>query len=542
MWLPRSVFITSSHHYSPPCGCQGQPSSLPPLHLAAKVSLHHFLPPLLPSIWLPRSPSITSSHHYSPPCGCQGQPSSFPPLHVAAKVSLHHILPPLLPTITPLHVAAKVSLHHFLPPLLPSIWLPRSVFIISSPLFGCQGQSSSFPPTITPLHVAAKVSLHHFLPSIWLPRSVIITSSHHYSPPFGCQGQSSSLPPTITPLHVAAKVSLHHFLPSVWLPRSVIITSSHHYSPPCGCQGQSSSLPPTITPLHVAAKVSLHHFLPPLLPSMWLPRSVIITSSHHYSPPCGCQGQSSSLPPTITPLHVAAKVSHHHFLPPLLPSMWLPRSAFITSSPLFGCQGQSSSLPPTITPLHVAAKVSLHHFLPPLLPSMWLPRSVIITSSHHYSPPCGCQGQSSSLPPTITPLHVAAKVSHHHFLPPLLPSMWLPRSVIITSSHHYSPPFGCQGQSSSLPPTITPLHVAAKEGQDAIVGHLLRRGADVHLLDTSLRSALHIASGGQHAGCVELLLKHGAGDSQDKHGQTARHMARKDGVKQVFRKYLDHIT
>ncbi|XP_046561854.1 ankyrin repeat domain-containing protein 16-like [Haliotis rubra] len=88
----------------------------------------------------------------------------------------------------------------------------------------------------------------------------------------------------------------------------------------------------------------------------------------------------------------------------------------------------------------------------------------------------------------------------------------------------------------------TPLHVAAKEGQDAIMQCLLRRGANVHLLDTSLRSALHIASGGQHAGCVELLLQHGAGASQDKHGQTARQMAKKDDVKQVFKKYLDHVT
>ncbi|XP_071083828.1 ankyrin repeat domain-containing protein 16-like [Haliotis cracherodii] len=122
------------------------------------------------------------------------------------------------------------------------------------------------------------------------------------------------------------------------------------------------------------------------------------------------------------------------------------------------------------------------------------------------------------------PLHLVSEAGELEALDFLLYTFHLSVDTRTTSTH------------------CTPLHVAAKEGQDATVGHLLRRGADVHLLDTSLRSALHIASGGQHAGCVELLLKHGAGDSQDKHGQTARHMARKDGVKQVFRKYLDHIT
>ena len=46
-----------------------------------------------------------------------------------------------------------------------------------------------------------------------------------------------------------------------------------------------------------------------------------------------------------------------------------------------------------------------------------------------------------------------------------------------------------------------------------------------------------MASGSQHAGCVELLLRHGAADNADVTGTLARDSAVKESVKTVFKQY-----
>ena len=53
--------------------------------------------------------------------------------------------------------------------------------------------------------------------------------------------------------------------------------------------------------------------------------------------------------------------------------------------------------------------------------------------------------------------------------------------------------------------------------------------------------ALHIASGGQHAETVKVLLEHGAQIVPDKTGTTPDKLARKDNVKDVF-KHHEEIT
>ncbi|CAC5404193.1 unnamed protein product [Mytilus coruscus] len=73
-----------------------------------------------------------------------------------------------------------------------------------------------------------------------------------------------------------------------------------------------------------------------------------------------------------------------------------------------------------------------------------------------------------------------------------------------------------------------------KEGQTDTVRFLLSAGADVDHTDTMGRTALHIASGGQHADTVRLLLEHGAQMLNDKTGTTPDKLARKDIVKDVF--------
>ena len=47
-------------------------------------------------------------------------------------------------------------------------------------------------------------------------------------------------------------------------------------------------------------------------------------------------------------------------------------------------------------------------------------------------------------------------------------------------------------------------------------------------------TALHMASGSQHAECVSLLLQHGAQDTSDVTGTMARDLALKENVISVF--------
>ncbi|KAL8612486.1 hypothetical protein ACOMHN_053740 [Nucella lapillus] len=54
--------------------------------------------------------------------------------------------------------------------------------------------------------------------------------------------------------------------------------------------------------------------------------------------------------------------------------------------------------------------------------------------------------------------------------------------------------------------SITALHLAAKEGQDAVIQLLVQNGADVNLTDNKGRTALHIARAAQHSSSVNVLL------------------------------------
>nr|XP_031526732.1 ankyrin repeat domain-containing protein 16 isoform X1 [Vicugna pacos]XP_031526733.1 ankyrin repeat domain-containing protein 16 isoform X1 [Vicugna pacos]XP_031526734.1 ankyrin repeat domain-containing protein 16 isoform X1 [Vicugna pacos] len=87
---------------------------------------------------------------------------------------------------------------------------------------------------------------------------------------------------------------------------------------------------------------------------------------------------------------------------------------------------------------------------------------------------------------------------------------------------------------------LTALHLAAKvcfntqEGHVSTVRTLLSLGADISSKDERDRSALHLACAGQHAACVEFLLRAGLGDSPDKAGTLAEQLAQSADVLQCF--------
>ncbi|KAG9489866.1 hypothetical protein GDO78_005668 [Eleutherodactylus coqui] len=73
-----------------------------------------------------------------------------------------------------------------------------------------------------------------------------------------------------------------------------------------------------------------------------------------------------------------------------------------------------------------------------------------------------------------------------------------------------------------------------KEGHVGSLSTLLSLGADLNSRDSKGRSALHMACSGQHAGCVDFLLKSGLKDSADVNGTFAEQLAKKDEVKKMF--------
>ncbi|XP_063782862.1 ankyrin repeat domain-containing protein 16 isoform X2 [Pseudophryne corroboree] len=93
---------------------------------------------------------------------------------------------------------------------------------------------------------------------------------------------------------------------------------------------------------------------------------------------------------------------------------------------------------------------------------------------------------------------------------------------------------GVNVNETATPVLLSPLHYAAKEGHVRSISVLLSLGADLKYQDAKGRSALHMASSGQHAECVTFLLKSGLSDTPDCHGMFAEQLAERPEVKQVF--------
>ncbi|KAK7896856.1 hypothetical protein WMY93_022181 [Mugilogobius chulae] len=81
---------------------------------------------------------------------------------------------------------------------------------------------------------------------------------------------------------------------------------------------------------------------------------------------------------------------------------------------------------------------------------------------------------------------------------------------------------------------LTPLHYAAKEGHVSTILMLKELGADLQIQDAKGRTALHMASIGQHAEAVTTLLQMGLKNSPDSSGTTPRQIATKPAVIQAF--------
>ncbi|XP_068163381.1 ankyrin repeat domain-containing protein 16 [Antennarius striatus] len=81
---------------------------------------------------------------------------------------------------------------------------------------------------------------------------------------------------------------------------------------------------------------------------------------------------------------------------------------------------------------------------------------------------------------------------------------------------------------------LTALHYAAKEGQTSTIKTLLELGADLHARDGKGRSALHMASVGQHVDAAMALMQLGLKDSEDASGTTAQQLAKKPDAVRLF--------
>ncbi|XP_025786792.1 ankyrin repeat domain-containing protein 16 [Puma concolor] len=72
---------------------------------------------------------------------------------------------------------------------------------------------------------------------------------------------------------------------------------------------------------------------------------------------------------------------------------------------------------------------------------------------------------------------------------------------------------------------MSEVYFNTQEGHVSTVQVLLALGADINCKDARNRSALHLACAGQHAACVELLLRSGLRDSRDDTGALAQQLA-----------------
>ena len=86
----------------------------------------------------------------------------------------------------------------------------------------------------------------------------------------------------------------------------------------------------------------------------------------------------------------------------------------------------------------------------------------------------------------------------------------------------------------------TPLHVAAWNDHESIVGLLVDRGADIDAADVDRRRPLHVAAWNGHESVVGLLVDRGADvDAADAYRDTPLHMAAREGHDSVARLLLD---
>lgn len=81
---------------------------------------------------------------------------------------------------------------------------------------------------------------------------------------------------------------------------------------------------------------------------------------------------------------------------------------------------------------------------------------------------------------------------------------------------------------------LTASHYAAKEGHTSTILTLRELGADLHIQDTKGRTALHMASIGQHSEAVSVLLQLGLKNCPDSSGITPQQIAQKPAVVQAF--------
>uniref|UniRef100_A0A8C6V237 Ankyrin repeat domain-containing protein 16 n=1 Tax=Neogobius melanostomus TaxID=47308 RepID=A0A8C6V237_9GOBI len=89
---------------------------------------------------------------------------------------------------------------------------------------------------------------------------------------------------------------------------------------------------------------------------------------------------------------------------------------------------------------------------------------------------------------------------------------------------------------------LTALLYAAKEGHSSTIRTLEELGADLHVQDAKGRTALHMASIGQHAEAVSVLLELGLKNCPDSSGTTPQQLAIKPAVIQAFQSALSLTT